>query len=53
MTDELKKMIDDFFAVQCRYEAAIRQVKAKLENLDAEFQMQSPAQSHPSHADPA
>lgn len=40
MTDELKKMIDDFFAVQCRYEAAIRQVKAKLENLDAEFQMQ-------------
>ena len=36
---EFQKMVDDFFAVQCRYQAAIRQVQTKLENLDDEFQM--------------
>lgn len=39
LTDQFQRLVDDFFAVQCRYEAAIRQVKAKLENLDAEFRM--------------
>ena len=39
LTDPFQAMVDDFFAVQCRYDAAIRQVKTKLENLDAEFQM--------------
>lgn len=32
-------MADDFFAVQCRYQAAIREVQTKLEILDDEFQM--------------
>ena len=36
---EFQKMVDDFFAVQCLYQAAIRQVQTKLENLDDEFQM--------------
>ena len=36
---EFQKMVDDFFAVQCRYQAAIRQVQTKLENLDDECQM--------------
>ena len=39
IADQFQKLVDDFFAVQCRYESAIRQVKTKLENLDAEFQM--------------
>ena len=36
---EFQHMVDDFFSVQCRYQAAIRQVQTKLENLDDEFQM--------------
>ena len=36
---QLQRMVDDYFAVQCRYEAAIRLVQSKLESLDAEFQM--------------
>ena len=39
IADQFQKLVDDFFAVQCRYESAIRQVKTKLENLDAEFQI--------------
>ena len=36
---EFQHMVDDFFSVQCRYPAAIREVQTKLENLDDEFQM--------------
>ena len=36
---EFQKMVDDFFSVQCRYQAAIREIQTKLENLDDEFQM--------------
>lgn len=37
--DEFQQMVDDFFAIQCRYSAAMREVQTKLENLDDEFQM--------------
>ena len=40
MSKEFEKMVDEFFTVQCRYQAAMRQIQAKLENLDDEFQMQ-------------
>ena len=36
---EFQHMVDDFFSVQCRYQAAIREIQTKLENLDDEFQM--------------
>ena len=36
---EFQRMVDDFFSVQCRYQAAIREIQTKLENLDDEFQM--------------
>ena len=36
---EFQKMVDDFFSVQCRYQAAIREIQTKLENLDDEFHM--------------
>lgn len=36
---EFQKMVDDFFAVQCRYSAAMREIQTKLEILDDEFQM--------------
>ncbi len=39
MTAEFQKMVDDFFAIQCRYSAAMREVQTKLEILDDEFQM--------------
>lgn len=39
LSDEFRRMMDDFFAVQCRYQAAIREVQTKLEILDDEFQM--------------
>ena len=39
MTADLQRMMDDFFTVQCRYSAAIKEVKTKLEILDDEFQM--------------
>ena len=39
LTEEFKRMVDDFFTVQCRYQAAIREVQTKLEILDDEFQM--------------
>lgn len=39
MTAEFQQMVDDFFFMQCRYQAAIREVQTKLEILDAEFQM--------------
>ncbi len=36
---EFQRMVDDFFVVQCRYSAAMREVQTKLEILDDEFQM--------------
>lgn len=39
MTDNFKRMVDEFFILQCRYQAAIREVQTKLEVLDAEFQL--------------
>ena len=36
---EFQQMVDEFFTVQCRYQAAIREVQTKLEILDDEFQM--------------
>ena len=39
LSEEFKRMVDDFFTVQCRYQAAIREVQTKLEILDDEFQM--------------
>lgn len=39
LPEELQHMVDEFFTVQCRYQAAIREIQTKLENLDDEFQM--------------
>ena len=40
MASRFQEMVDQFFGLQCRYEAAIRLVQAKLETLDDEFQAQ-------------
>lgn len=37
--EELQSMVEEFFSVQCRYQAAIREIRTKLEILDDEFQM--------------
>lgn len=39
MTAAFQRMMDDFFTVQCRYSAAMKEVQTKLEILDDEFQM--------------
>lgn len=39
MSSEFQKMVDEFFSVQIRYNAAIHEVRTKLEILDNEFQM--------------
>jgi len=39
MTAEFQRMVDEFFTLQCRYSAAMREVQTKLEILDDEFQM--------------
>lgn len=39
MSAEFQRMVDDFFTIQCRYSAAMREVQTKLEILDDEFQM--------------
>ena len=39
MSAEFQRMVDEFFTVQCRYQAAIKEVQTKLEILDDEFQM--------------
>ncbi|MBQ3155451.1 MAG: GTP pyrophosphokinase family protein [Clostridia bacterium] len=39
MSAEFQRMVDDFFAIQCRYSAAMREIQTKLEILDDEFQM--------------
>ena len=36
---DFQQMVDEFFTVQCRYQAAIREIQTKLEILDDEFQM--------------
>ena len=38
MSEEFQRMVNEFFAIQCRYQAAIREVQTKLEILDDEFQ---------------
>ena len=38
-SEELQSMIDEFCSVQCRYQAAIREIRTKLEILDEEFQL--------------
>ncbi len=39
LPEEFQRLVDEFFTVQCRYQAAIREIQTKLENLDEEFQM--------------
>ena len=39
MTEDFQRMVDEFFSIQCRYSAAMREVQTKLEILDDEFQM--------------
>ncbi|MBQ8201066.1 MAG: GTP pyrophosphokinase family protein [Clostridia bacterium] len=39
MSEDFQKMVDDFFTIQCRYSAAMREIQTKLEILDDEFQM--------------
>ena len=38
MTSDFQRMVDEFFTVQCRYQAAMKEVQTKLEILDDEFQ---------------
>lgn len=47
MSAAFQKMVDDFFTIQCRYSAAMREIQTKLEILDDEFQMQH--QRNPIH----
>lgn len=37
MSEEFQRMVREFYSVQCKYEAAIREVQTKLEVLDMEF----------------
>lgn len=37
--EDFQEMVSEFFTVQCRYQAAIREIQTKLEILDDEFQM--------------
>jgi putative GTP pyrophosphokinase len=39
MSEDFQRMMDEFFAIQCRYSAAMKEVQTKLEILDDEFQM--------------
>ncbi len=39
MSEEFQQMMNDFFAIQCRYSAAMKEVQTKLEILDDEFQI--------------
>lgn len=39
VSPEFEDIMQQFFAVRCRYEAAIREVQTKLEILDMEFQL--------------
>lgn len=44
---QMQDLVDRFFTMQCRYSAAIREVRTKLEILDEEFQMRH--QRNPIH----
>lgn len=37
--DELKELMDGFLTMQCRYQAALKEVRTKLEILDEEFKL--------------
>ena len=39
VSQEFADLMEQFFSVRCRYEAAVREVRTKLEVLDLEFQM--------------
>ena len=43
MSAEFQHMMDDFFSIQCRYSAAMKEVQTKLEILDDEFAEDRPA----------
>lgn len=43
MSGEFQRMVDEFFEVQCRYQAAIRQVRTRLEILDDEYRFRHEA----------
>ena len=43
----LQELTDSYLQMQCRYQAAIREVRTKLENLDEEFQLRH--QRNPIH----
>ena len=47
VSEEFQHMVEDFFLVQSRYSAAIREIQTKLEILDDEFQMRH--QRNPIH----
>ena len=36
---DFQRMMEDFFSIQCRYSAAMREIRTKLEILDDEFQI--------------
>ena len=37
-SEEFQRMVDEYFLVQCRYQAALREVQTKLEALNLEFE---------------
>ena len=39
MTNEFQQMVDEYFSIQCRYQAAIQEVTTKLQILDSEFSL--------------
>lgn len=39
VSDDFASMMEQFFSVRCRYEAAVREIRTKLEILDLEFEM--------------
>ena len=39
VSEEFQHMVEEFFLVQSRYSAAIKEIQTKLEILDDEFQM--------------
>ena len=39
VSEEFQRMVEEFFLVQSRYSAAIKEIQTKLEILDDEFQM--------------
>ena len=47
VSEEFQHMVEEFFLVQSRYSAAIREIQTKLEILDDEFQMRH--QRNPIH----